>query len=113
MLADDWLDEDRPRLGRGAEGRPDYPPNVAVAPPRGREAKHRGPPANLLVRLAFGAPTPPPVGVILMSGGKPVGRVTTAVPGTTGPIGRGSVRYAVAKSPAPLTIEGGGTARIL
>ena len=61
-------------------------------------AKHRGHPANLLVRLAFGAPTPPPVGAILMSGGKPVGRVTTAVPGTGGPIGLGYVRHALAKS---------------
>jgi tRNA-modifying protein YgfZ len=76
-------------------------------------AKHRGHPANLLVKLAFGAPTPPPAGAMLLSGGKPVGRVTTAVLGKTGPIGLGYVRYAVAKSPAPLTVEGGGTARIL
>jgi folate-binding protein YgfZ len=76
-------------------------------------AKHRGHPANLLVRLAFGAPTPPPVGATLLAGGKPVGRVTTAVPGPGGPIGLGYVRHAVAKSPEPLTVEGGGTARIL
>jgi folate-binding protein YgfZ len=75
-------------------------------------AKHRGRPPNLLVRLAFGAPTPPPVGAVLLADGKPVGRVTTAVPGRDGPIGLGYVRHALASARPLLTVEGGGTASI-
>jgi tRNA-modifying protein YgfZ len=75
-------------------------------------AKHRGHPANLLVRLAFGAPTPPPAGAVLLTAGKPVGRVTTAVAGPAGPIGLGYVRHAFAHAKPVLTVEGGGTARI-
>jgi folate-binding protein YgfZ len=75
-------------------------------------AKHRGHPANLLVRLRFGASTPPPVGATLLSGGKPVGRVTTAVAAKDGPIGLGYVRWALVTSRHVLTVEGGGTAHI-
>lgn len=75
-------------------------------------AKHRGHPPSLLVRLRFGAPTPPPVGAMLLSGGKPVGRVTTAVLGPDGPIGLGYVRWALVTARHALTVEGGGTAHI-
>jgi folate-binding protein YgfZ len=74
-------------------------------------AKHRGRPPNLLVKLAFGAPTPPPVGATLLADGRPVGRVTTALLGAAGPIGLGYVRHALASARPLLTVEGGGTAR--
>ena len=77
-------------------------------------ARHRGHPANLLVRLLFDAPTPPPAGAVLLKDGKPVGRVTTAVWGASVPgiVGMGYVRFGLSAPGTSLELQGAGTARI-
>jgi folate-binding protein YgfZ len=76
------------------------------------KARHRGRPPNLLVRLRFDTPAPPPAGAALALDGHAAGRVTTAVRagGDGPPVGLGIVRTPLAGGGAVLEVAGGGTA---
>jgi folate-binding protein YgfZ len=77
-------------------------------------ARHRGHPPSLLVRLEIDAERVLPRDAPLLDAGKPVGRVTSSTPASTGGlVGMGYVLHALAKPGASFEVEGGGRAKVV